>query len=352
MAPRQGVCVMRKLFSDGSPALDMASGPFPRTVLVNGGAGFLGSHLCERLLQAGHSVVCCDDFSTGRRENIRHLLSNPRFRVMEHDVREPYDVAASLIFNFASPASPPDYQRDPVGTLLTGVLGALNALDLARRNRATVVQSSTSEVYGDPLQHPQQESYCGNVNPIGPRGCYDEGKRCAETLFFDYHRKYGVDIKVGRIFNTYGPRMRLDDGRVVSNFIVQALQNQDMTIYGDGRQTRSLCYVDDLIEAFMRFSGAGSDCIGPINLGNPVEIPVLQLAELIRDLTNSRSRIVHLAAAVDDPKQRRPDISRAAEELGWRPRVSLRDGLEKTIRYFDAVIGQAATEGREPAEAL
>ncbi len=343
---------MRKLFPSISPSLDMASRAVPRVVLVNGGAGFLGSHLCERLLAAGDTVICADSFLTGRRENVAHLMSDSRFRVVEQDVRNPYDFDVSLIFNFASPASPPDYQRDPVGTLLTSVIGAVNALDLARRTGATVVQSSTSEVYGDPLQHPQRESYLGNVNPIGPRGCYDEGKRCAETLFFDYHRKYGVDIRVGRIFNTYGPRMRLDDGRVVSNFIVQALQNKDMTVYGDGQQTRSLCYVDDLVEAFMRFARADGHSTGPINLGNPAEIPVIHLAELVRELTGSRSRIVHLPAVVDDPKQRRPDISLAAEELGWAPRVPLTAGLAKTIRYFDALLSRTEADARKTMEAV
>ncbi|ANL38528.1 UDP-glucuronic acid decarboxylase family protein [Rhizobium phaseoli] len=313
--------------------------------LVNGGAGFLGSHLCERLLLRGHSVICLDNFSTGRRVNVEHLQSNPRFRIIEHDVRQPFDIAASLIFNFASPASPPDYQRDPVGTLLTNVLGAVNTLDCTRKTGAIVVQSSTSEVYGDPNQSPQRETYCGNVNPIGPRACYDEGKRSAETLFFDYHRTYGVDIKVGRIFNTYGPRMRLDDGRVVSNFIVQALRNADLTIYGDGQQTRSFCYVDDLVEGFLRFSAAGSACHGPINLGNPGEFTVRRLAEIIRDLTNSRSRIVHLPAVVDDPRQRRPDITRAMTELGWQPQIALEAGLARTVEYFDGLL--ARTERAE-----
>ncbi|MBB2795232.1 UNVERIFIED_ORG: UDP-glucuronate decarboxylase [Rhizobium pisi] len=315
------------------------------TALVNGGAGFLGSHLCERLLLRGHSVICLDNFSTGRRVNVDHLQSNPRFRIIEHDVRQPFDIAASLIFNFASPASPPDYQRDPVGTLLTNVLGAVNTLDCARKTGAIVVQSSTSEVYGDPTQSPQRETYCGNVNPIGPRACYDEGKRSAETLFFDYHRTYGLDIKVGRIFNTYGPRMRLDDGRVVSNFIVQALRNADLTIYGDGQQTRSFCYVDDLVEGFLRFSAAGSACHGPINLGNPGEFTVRRLAEIIRDLTNSRSRIVHLPAVVDDPRQRRPDITRAMTELGWQPQIELEAGLARTVEYFDGLL--ARTERAE-----
>lgn len=307
-------------------------------VLVNGGSGFLGSHLCESLLDRGHTVICLDNFSTGRRRNVAHLLRNTRFSIVEHDVRDPLHFDVSLIFNFASPASPPDYQADPVGTLLTNVIGAVNVLELARLQGATVVQSSTSEVYGDPLESPQRESYFGNVNPTGPRGCYDEGKRCAETLMFDYHRKHGVDIRVGRIFNTYGPRMRRDDGRVVSNFIVQCLMNEDITIYGDGLQTRSFCYVDDLIDGFMRFAFAKTGMTGPINLGNPTEIPVRDLAAIIRDMTNSRSRIIHLPAVTDDPQQRRPDISRAAAQLDWRPHVSLRSGLENTIDYFDRLL--------------
>lgn len=311
-------------------------------VLVLGGAGFLGSHLCERLHAEGLSVLCSDNFSTGRRSNVSHLRDSARFLAVHHDVRLPFKVDTPLIFNFASPASPPDYQRDPVGTLMTNVVGALNCLQLAKRNKATVVQSSTSEVYGDPFQHPQREGYFGNVNPIGPRACYDEGKRSAETLFFDFHRLYGTRIKVARIFNTYGPRMRLDDGRVVSNFIVQALKNEDITIYGDGQQTRSLCYVDDLIEGFIQLARSEPDCTGPINLGNPCEFTVLHLAELVRSLTGSRSRIVHRQAAIDDPRQRRPDISRAETELGWRPRTSVEEGLTKTIRYFDQVLASGS----------
>lgn len=332
---------MRKFMpgdNDYVPYIRHDRGPGHRA-LVNGGAGFLGSHLCERLLASGHDVICLDDFSTGRASNIEHLRSNSHFEVVEHDVRHPFDADVSVIFNFASPASPPDYQRDPVGTLLTNVIGALNVLELARRTGATVVQSSTSEVYGDPHVNPQPESYFGNVNTIGPRACYDEGKRSAETLFFDFHRQWGVDIKVGRIFNTYGPRMRRDDGRVVSNFIVQSLRNEDITIYGDGTQTRSFCYVDDLIEGFLRFSGKSPDCTGPINLGNPQEIPVRLLADIIIDMTGSRSRIVHLPAAIDDPQQRRPDISRAMSELNWKPRVELKTGLARTIDYFDALLG-------------
>ncbi|MFD1745456.1 UDP-glucuronic acid decarboxylase family protein [Rhizobium helianthi] len=311
--------------------------------LVLGGAGFLGSHLCERLLSEGLNTACIDNFSTGRRTNVSHLVGRTNFQAIHHDVRLPFRAEAPLIFNLASPASPIDYQRDPVGTLTTNVIGAINCLNLARRNDAVIVQASTSEVYGDPVQHPQQEDYWGNVNPIGPRACYDEGKRSAETLFFDYRRMHHLKIKVIRIFNTYGPRMRLDDGRVVSNFIVQALKNEDMTIYGDGLQTRSLCYVDDLVEGFMRMSRSPDGITGPTNLGNPVEYPVLHLARMIRDLTGSRSRIVHLAAAIDDPRQRRPDISKAQAELAWHPTVHLEEGLRKTVRYFDRVLAKANT---------
>ncbi|WVT72861.1 UDP-glucuronic acid decarboxylase family protein [Sinorhizobium chiapasense] len=319
----------------------------PRRILVTGGGGFLGSHICERLLSLGHTVICLDNFSTGRRENLSHLVQNPHFHIIDHDVRKPYLIDADVIFNFASPASPPDYQADPVGTLMTNVLGALHALENARATGATVIQSSTSEVYGDPLLSPQPEVYFGNVNPIGPRACYDEGKRSAETLFFDYHRCHRVKIKVARIFNTYGPRMRADDGRVISNFVVQALLGKDLTIYGDGQQTRSFCYVDDLIDGFLRLSVSAGDCIGPINLGNPGEFTVLELAEMVRSLTGSRSRIVHQAAAVDDPRQRRPDISHALTELAWQPKVMLRDGLERTIAYFKKRLSAAdrATAG-------
>lgn len=311
----------------------------PKRILVTGGGGFLGSHLCERLLSLGHSVVCLDNFSTGRRENLSHLSEIGRFHIVEHDVRKPFLFDVDVIFNFASPASPPDYQADPVGTLMTNVLGAMNVLENARATGATVVQSSTSEVYGDPLHSPQRESYFGNVNPIGPRACYDEGKRSAETLFFDYHRTYRVKTKVARIFNTYGPRMRPDDGRVISNFVVQALLGKDLTIYGDGQQTRSFCYVDDLIEGFIRLSVSDDGCIGPINLGNPGEFTVLELAEMVRSMTGSRSHIVHRAAAVDDPRQRRPDISQAMAELGWEPKVALREGLQRAIAYFDRRLG-------------
>ncbi|MGO4624268.1 UDP-glucuronic acid decarboxylase family protein [Ensifer sp. 2YAB10] len=319
----------------------------PRRILVTGGGGFLGSHICERLLSLGHTVICLDNFSTGRHENLSHLVQNPHFHIVDHDVRKPYLIDADVIFNFASPASPPDYQADPVGTLMTNVLGALHALENARATGATVIQSSTSEVYGDPLLSPQREVYFGNVNPIGPRACYDEGKRSAETLFFDYHRSHRVRIKVARIFNTYGPRMRPDDGRVISNFVVQALLGRDLTIYGDGQQTRSFCYVNDLIDGFLRLSVSADDCIGPINLGNPGEFTVLELAEMVRSMTGSRSRIVHQAAAVDDPRQRRPDISHALSELAWEPKVMLRDGLERTIAYFEERLSAAerATAG-------
>ena len=323
--------------------------PFPNKltnrnskVLVAGGAGFLGSHLCETLLAAGYQVICADNLSTGRLDNIRHLLDLPHFTFRRHDIRNPLHLKVDAIFNFASPASPPAYQSDPIGTLMTNVMGSRNLLELARRRNALIVQASTSEVYGDPLVSPQREDYLGNVSTTGPRACYDEGKRCAETLFFDYARSYGVKIKVARIFNTYGPRMRPDDGRVVSNFIVQALQNAPITIYGSGEQTRSFCYVDDLIAGFMRFLSTGDDVTGPINLGNPTELRVIDLAERIISLTNSKSKIVHLEAAVDDPQQRRPDISRAAEQLGWRPYFDIEDGLAASIDYFERALRQAA----------
>jgi UDP-glucuronate decarboxylase len=306
-----------------------------KRIAVTGGAGFLGSHLCEELLKLGHSVVCVDDFSTGRIDNINHLIQAPRFSLQTHDIRQDFDLDIDAIFNFASPASPPAYQADPIGTTKTNVFGTLNCLDIAMRHGATIVQASTSEVYGDPIISPQQETYFGNVNTIGPRACYDEGKRCAETLIFDYARMHGVNIKVGRIFNTYGPRMRPDDGRVVSNFIVQALTNQDLTIYGSGAQTRSFCYVDDLIAGFLKLFASPVEVTGPINIGNPSEFTVLELAEKVIRLTNSRSRIIHLAAAIDDPQQRRPDITRAATELDWQPTTSVDDGLRRAIEYFD-----------------
>jgi UDP-glucuronate decarboxylase len=311
-----------------------AKGLDRKRILVTGGAGFLGSHLCERLLEAGNEVICLDDFSTGRRSNIAHLADHRRFSVLRHDVIRPYDVQADAIYNLACPASPPHYQADPVRTMKICVLGALNALDLASERRIPVFQASTSEIYGDPLVHPQPEGYWGNANTIGPRACYDEGKRAAETLFFDYHRQAGLEIKVGRIFNTYGPRMRPDDGRVVSNFVVQALRGDSITIYGSGEQTRSFCYVDDLVEGFQRLMNAPG-VTGPVNLGNPGEFTMRELADLVIDLTGSTSRIVHKALPQDDPQRRRPDISRAKEQLGWEPKVRLRDGLAKTIAHFD-----------------
>ena len=301
--------------------------------LVTGGAGFLGSHLCERLIQQGHDVICLDNFFTGRKANVQHLLGNPRFELVRHDIIDPFKLEVDRIYNLACPASPPHYQFNPIKTLKTSVIGAMNCLGLAKRVKARVFQASTSEVYGDPAVHPQPEAYWGNVNPIGLRSCYDEGKRCAETLFFDYHREHGVDIRVIRIFNTYGPRMLADDGRVVSNFIVQALRGQDLTVYGDGSQTRSFCYVDDLIEGFLRFMEQDSS-VGPMNLGNPGEFTMLELAELVLKKVGGPSRITHKPLPSDDPKQRRPDISLARKALAWEPNVPLEDGLEKTIAYF------------------
>jgi UDP-glucuronate decarboxylase len=312
---------------------------FRKRILVTGGAGFVGSHLCERLLGAGHDVLCVDNYFTGRRSNIEHLLGNPRFEAMRHDITAPLFVEVDEIYNLACPASPVHYQFDPVQTLKTSVHGAINMLGLARRTKSKVFQASTSEVYGDPLVHPQPESYWGHVNPLGPRACYDEGKRAAETLFFDYHRQHGVNVRVARIFNTYGPRMHPNDGRVVSNFILQALQGQDITIYGDGSQTRSFCYVDDLVEGFIRFMDRpGDDFIGPVNLGNPNEFTIRELAELAIELVGSRSRLVFLDLPADDPKQRQPTIDLAREKLGWEPRVQLRQGLTRTIEYFDHMI--------------
>ncbi|MBN8553774.1 MAG: SDR family oxidoreductase [Caulobacterales bacterium] len=311
--------------------------PNERT-LVTGGAGFLGSHLCDVLVERGHEVLCVDNFFTGSRANIAHLLGNVHFELMRHDVTYPLHVEVDRIFNLACPASPVHYQYDPVQTVKTSVHGAINMLGLAKRTGARVFQASTSEVYGDPAIHPQPEAYWGNVNPIGPRACYDEGKRCAETLFFDYHRQHGVDIKVVRIFNTYGPRMNMNDGRVVSNFIVQALKGEPITIYGDGSQTRSFCYVDDLIDGFVRMMDTPEGVTGPVNLGNPGEFTMLELAELILELTGSSSRIEFFPAAVDDPKQRRPVIDTARESLGWEPKVPLRDGLKETIDYFRGLL--------------
>jgi UDP-glucuronate decarboxylase len=309
-----------------------------RQVLVTGGAGFIGSHLCERLLALGYEVVCVDNFYTGTRRNVHDLLSNPRFELMRHDVCFPLYVEVEQIYNLACPASPIHYQFDPVQTTKTSVHGAINMLGLAKRVKAKILQASTSEVYGDPTVHPQDESYWGNVNPIGPRSCYDEGKRCAETLFFDYYRQHKLKIKVARIFNTYGPRMHANDGRVVSNFIVQALRNQDITIYGDGSQTRSFCYVDDLVDGLIRLMESGDEVVGPINLGNPKEFTIRSLAEIIIEMTGSASKIVHRPLPADDPRQRQPDISRAKEQLGWQPTLALREGLGKTISYFDHIL--------------
>ncbi len=302
-------------------------------ILVTGGAGFLGSHLCDRLIQEGNEVVCIDNLFTGQKSNIAHLLANPRFEFVRHDIIDPFKFEVDQIYNLACPASPPHYQFNPIKTIKTPVQGAINCLGLAKRVRARVFQASTSEVYGDPAVHPQPESYWGNVNPIGKRSCYDEGKRCAETLFFDYHRENKIDIRVIRIFNTYGPRMHPNDGRVVSNFIVQALKGDDITIYGDGTQTRSFCYVDDLIEGFLRFM-AQTETVGPMNLGNPGEFTMLQLAELTLKLVGGKSKIVHKPLPSDDPKQRRPDISLAKKVLKWEPKVPLEEGLQRTIAYF------------------
>ncbi|MCF3650767.1 UDP-glucuronic acid decarboxylase family protein [Synoicihabitans lomoniglobus] len=302
-------------------------------VLVTGGAGFLGSHLCDRLLEQGHEVICLDNFFTGRKSNIAHLLPNPNFELVRHDVIDPFKFEVDQIYNLACPASPPHYQFNPIKTTKTSVMGAINSLGLAKRVRARVFQASTSEVYGDPAVHPQPEGYWGNVNPIGLRSCYDEGKRCAETLFFDYHRENDVDIRVVRIFNTYGPRMHPNDGRVVSNFIVQALRGEDLTVYGDGSQTRSFCYVDDLIEGFLRLM-AQTATVGPVNIGNPGEFTMLELAEQTLKLVGGPSKIKHLPLPADDPKQRRPDITLAQKHLDWTPAVPLEEGLKRTIAYF------------------
>jgi UDP-glucuronate decarboxylase len=302
--------------------------------MVTGGAGFLGSHLCERLLNEGNDVLCVDNFYSGTKDNVTHLLPNPHFELLRHDVTFPLYVEVDEIYNLACPASPVHYQRDPVQTTKTSVHGAINVLGLAKRTKARVFQASTSEVYGDPEIHPQPESYWGRVNPIGIRSCYDEGKRCAETLFFDYHRQHGVDIKVVRIFNTYGPRMHPNDGRVVSNFIVQALRGEDLTIYGEGAQTRSFCYVDDLIEGFVRLMASPKDITGPINIGNPGEFTIRELAELVLKMVGGKSKLVMLPLPQDDPKQRKPDITLAQDKLGWTPKVNLEAGLEKTIHYF------------------
>ncbi len=312
-----------------------------KRVLVTGGAGFLGSHLCERLLAAGHDVLCVDNFYTGAKENIAHLQGDSNFEVMRHDVTFPLYVEVDEIFNLACPASPVHYQNDPVSTTKTSVHGAINLLGLAKRVNARIFQASTSEVYGDPKVHPQKEEYWGHVNPVGVRSCYDEGKRCAETLFFDYWRQCQLSIKVVRIFNTYGPRMHPNDGRVVSNFIMQALTDQPITIYGDGSQTRAFCYVDDLIDGFLSFMDTPDEVTGPMNMGNPGEFTIAELAHLVIELTNSKSQLVGEPLPFDDPTQRCPDITFARETLGWEPRVPLRDGLQKTIEYFEEVVRRA-----------
>jgi len=307
-------------------------------ILITGGAGFIGSHLCERLLNDGNDVLCVDNYFTGTKTNIIHLLDNHHFELMRHDVTFPLYVEVDRIYNLACPASPIHYQYDPVQTTKTSVHGAINMLGLAKRVNAQIFQASTSEVYGDPSQHPQTESYWGNVNTIGPRSCYDEGKRCAETLFFDYFRQHNLDIKVGRIFNTYGPRMRPDDGRVISNFIVQALTEKDITVYGEGDQTRSFCYVDDLVEGIIRLMATEKGVTGPMNLGNPIEYTILEIAEIIIEQIGSKSKIIFEPLPEDDPKQRQPDISFAKSELNWEPKTQLKEGLNKTIQYFDQTL--------------
>jgi UDP-glucuronate decarboxylase len=315
-------------------------------ILVTGGAGFLGSHLCERLVADGHHVICADNFFTGTHGNIAHLAGRPNFEVIRHDITFPLYVEVDAIYNLACPASPVHYQRDPVQTTKTSVHGAINMLGLAKRVKATILQASTSEVYGDPEMHPQREDYWGRVNPVGPRSCYDEGKRCAETLFFDYHRQHRLRIKVARIFNTYGPRMHPNDGRVVSNFIVQALLGRDISIYGDGAQTRSFCYVDDMIEALTRLMATGEALTGPVNLGNPSEVSIGDLAGLVIDMSGSRSRLVHRPLPQDDPRQRSPDIALARRELGWQPSTPLKTGLARTIAYFEALLREPGLRER------
>jgi UDP-glucuronate decarboxylase len=315
-----------------------------RRVLISGGAGFLGSHLAERLLEEGCQVLCVDNFFTGARRNIEHLLQNKNFELLRHDICQPLFVEVDEIFNLACPASPIHYQRDPVQTTKTSVVGAINMLGLAKRVGAKIFQASTSEVYGDPSVHPQPEGYWGNVNPIGPRSCYDEGKRCAETLFFDYNRQHQLQIKVARIFNTYGPRTHPNDGRVVSSFIVQALTNQPITIFGEGQQTRSFCYVDDLIEGFLRLMATGPEVSGPINLGNPGEFTIGELATKVIELTNSKSKIVNLPLPQDDPQQRKPDISKARATLDWEPRIALEEGLRRTIAYFEGLVAEGVVQ--------
>jgi len=311
-----------------------------KRILVTGGAGFLGSHLCERLLNDGHEVVCVDNYFTGSKRNIVHLLSHPYFELIRHDVTMPIFLEVDEIFNLACPASPIHYQYNPIKTVKTSVMGAINMLGLAKRIKAKILQASTSEVYGDPEIHPQHEEYWGHVNPIGPRACYDEGKRCAETLFMGYHQQNNVRIKILRIFNTFGPRMHPNDGRVVSNFIVQALQGKDITVYGDGSQTRSFCYVDDLIDGMIRMMNTGDEIIGPVNIGNPTEFTILQLAQKVIEMTGSASKIIYKPLPADDPMQRKPDISKAKEILGWQPTIQLDEGLKKTIEYFKKTLKQ------------
>ena len=317
-----------------------------KSILVTGGAGFLGSHLCERLIADGHDVICVDNFFTGTKQNIERLIGHPRFELMRHDVTFPLYVEVNEIYNLACPASPVHYQFDPVQTTKTSVHGAINMLGLAKRLRCRILQASTSEVYGDPTIHPQTEDYWGHVNPIGPRSCYDEGKRCAETLFFDYHREHNLEIKVARIFNTYGPRMHPNDGRVVSNFIVQALKGEPITIYGDGSQSRAFCYVKDMIEGFIRLMRTPKDLTGPVNLGNPTEFTMKELAELVIEMIGSSSTLTYLDLPQDDPKQRQPDISLAKEKLGWEPTVPLREGLRQTIGYFDRLLSEGENVAR------
>ncbi|VAW53836.1 UDP-glucuronate decarboxylase [hydrothermal vent metagenome] len=309
-----------------------------KKILITGGGGFLGSHLSERLLNKGHEVICLDNFFTGNKQNIVHLMNNPRFEVLRHDVTLPLFIEVDEIYNLACPASPIHYQHDPVQTTKTCVHGAINMLGLAKRTGAKIMQASTSEVYGDPEIHPQVESYWGKVNPIGIRSCYDEGKRCAETLFLDYHRQHGLDIKIARIFNTYGPKMHANDGRVVSNFVVQALKGEDITIYGDGQQSRSFCYVDEMVDAFIRLMATGDDFIGPVNLGNPNEFTIRELAEKTLAMVGSKSKLINEPLPEDDPRQRQPDISLAKEKLGWKPVIQLDEGLAKTIEHFKSVI--------------
>ena len=314
-----------------------------KRILVTGGAGFLGSHLCDRLVEQGHDVISLDNFFTGTKRNIQHLLSKQNFELIRHDLVQPLFLEVDQIYNLACPASPIHYQYNPVKTVKTSVMGAIHMLGLAKRVKARILQASTSEIYGNPLMHPQREEYWGNVNPIGPRSCYDEGKRCAETLFFDYHRQNNVDIRVVRIFNTYGPRMHPNDGRVVSNFIVQALQNKDITVFGDGSQTRSFCYVSDLIDGLMRMMNSAEGFIGPLNLGNPEEFTIADLAQSIVSLTATRGEIVNQPLPMDDPQQRRPDISLAKEKLDWKPKVPLKEGLLQTVDYFKTIIAEAGT---------